>query len=83
MDARKERYEAADLKKLMKGSTRILVAKGKKSWSFSNPKSAADWEEVAAVAIGPTGNLRAPTLRRGKKWVVGYGEDAWSEEFGA
>ena len=66
----------------MKGAREVLVAKGKKSWTFKAPKSAADWEEVAAVAIGPTGNLRAPTLRMGTRWIVGYGEDAWVEAFG-
>lgn len=67
----------------MKGASKVLVVKGKKQTTIPSPRSAADWEEVAAVAIGPTGNLRAPTLRRGKKWVVGFAEDAWVDEFGA
>ena len=82
VDARKERYGEEDLRKLMKGAREVLVAKGKKSWKFTQPKSAGDWEEIAAVAVGPTGNLKAPTLRRGDKWVVGFGEEAWVEAFG-
>ena len=28
--------------------------------------------------LGPTGNLRAPTLRAGKTLIVGFNEDAYS-----
>lgn len=83
MDARHQRYTAADLPALMKGASEVLVAKGKKSQVFEPGTDKAAWKEVAAVAIGPTGNLRAPTLRRDKRWIVGFGEDAWREVFGA
>ena len=29
-------------------------------------------DEVAALVVGPSGNLRAPTLRRGKTLLVGF-----------
>jgi len=32
--------------------------------------------------LGPTGNLRAPTIRRGKTVIVGFNEDAFGELFG-
>jgi arsenate reductase-like glutaredoxin family protein len=81
VDAKKQRYTAADLPALMKGASEVLVAKGKKSQVFQ-PTDKAAWKEIAAAAIGPTGNLRAPTLRRGKRWIVGFGEEAWREAFG-
>jgi len=28
--------------------------------------------------LGPTGNLRAPTLRAGKTVLVGFNEEAWA-----
>jgi hypothetical protein len=28
--------------------------------------------------LGPTGNLRAPTLRAGRTLLVGFDEDTWS-----
>jgi hypothetical protein len=43
--------------------------------------SATDPEFVAAV-LGPTGNLRAPTVRTGKTWLVGFNEDMYSDRFG-
>lgn len=82
MDARKQRFEAADLRQLMRGAKSVLVAKGKKSQRF-DPREGGDvWERLAAVAIGPTGNLRAPTLKLGDRWIVGFGEEAWNEELG-
>jgi hypothetical protein len=32
--------------------------------------------------LGPTGNLRAPTIRRGKTVIVGFNEDAFGDLFG-
>jgi hypothetical protein len=29
--------------------------------------------------LGPTGNLRAPTARRGDTLYVGFSEDAWRD----
>jgi len=56
------------------------VAKGKKVQSFDPRKDAA--ADIAAVALGPTGNLRAPALRMGKNWLIGFNEEAYSERFG-
>jgi arsenate reductase-like glutaredoxin family protein len=32
--------------------------------------------------LGATGNLRAPTIRAGKKLLVGFNEDVYREVFG-
>ena len=34
-------------------------------------------EEILALLIGPTGNLRAPTARVGKTMLVGFNEEAY------
>ena len=58
----------------------MIVAKGKKVDRFEPggkaPKAAVD------AMLGPTGNLRAPTLRVGKTTLVGFSEDAYREVFG-
>ena len=41
-------------------------------------KADYDAEELRKVAIGPSGNLRAPTLRAGKSWYVGFSEEAYN-----
>jgi hypothetical protein len=34
------------------------------------------------MMLGPTGNLRAPTLMVGKKVIVGFNEDLYGDVFG-
>ena len=55
------------------------MAKGKKVRTFAPAKD--DPEEIAAAALGPTGNLRAPAIRTGKTWLIGFNEEAYSEKF--
>ena len=38
--------------------------------------------ELAKVLLGPTGNLRAPALRRGKTLIVGFDEGTYKKVFG-
>ena len=54
-----------------------MVAKGKKITEFESPSP----EDEAAVTamLGPTGNLRAPTLRVGKTLLVGFNEERYAE----
>ena len=40
-------------------------------------RDSATW--VVDAMLGPTGNLRAPTIRKGKKIIVGFNEDVFSE----
>ena len=39
-------------------------------------------EEIKKVLLGPTGNLRAPTLRKGKTLIVGFNEEMYDELVG-
>ncbi len=68
---------AGDAKEIARDSARVYVAKGKKLDVFEI--KTADLEEVVEKMLGPTGNLRAPTLRVGKTTLVGFNEDAFSE----
>ncbi len=56
---------------------RVIVAKGKHVQSFE-PGGRAPAEVVEAM-LGPTGNLRAPTLRVGKTILVGFDEQTFRE----
>jgi hypothetical protein len=55
----------------------VIVAKGKKVEAFS-PAGEAPKALVDAM-LGPTGNLRAPTLRVGKTVLVGFAEAAYRD----
>ncbi len=54
----------------------MIVAKGKKVTTFK-PGAKPDQEVVQAM-LGPTGNLRAPTLVTGITVVVGFNEDEYA-----
>lgn len=53
-----------------------MVARGKKILDFDMASDVTDDELLAAV-IGPSGNLRAPTIRVGKTIGVGFSEEAF------
>ena len=56
------------------------MAKGKKLTEFSVAASIS--KDAVAAMLGPTGNLRAPTLRVGKTLLVGFNEDVYNGVFG-
>ena len=53
----------------------VIVAKGKKVASFLIKGTPGD--EVVDAMLGPTGNLRAPTMRVGKTVMVGFNEEQY------
>ncbi|NCC77472.1 MAG: hypothetical protein EOM08_13680 [Clostridia bacterium] len=71
-DARKEVLAGEAAWQLLSQASEILVATGKKVQTF-NPR-VDDKNAILAVALGRTGNLRAPTLRIGDRLLIGFGE---------
>ena len=60
---------------LAKAASKVVVAKGKQVSEFE-PGGKAGRALVDAM-LGPTGNLRAPTLRQGKTVIVGFNEEVF------
>lgn len=60
----------------------LYAAKGKKVVHLNLKKDQPDQETLKKLILGPTGNLRAPTLRKGKTLVVGFNEETYSKIFG-
>ena len=75
------KLQADDAKKLLKGASRLVVAKGKKVSEF--PVGSRIPAETVAAMLGPTGNLRAPTAIVGKTVLVGFNDDAYGDALGA
>jgi arsenate reductase-like glutaredoxin family protein len=67
---------------LARTADKVVVARGKKVVTFDMKKEPPDDDMLAAHLLGPTGNLRAPTLRKGKTLLVGFGEEAYRQVFG-
>ena len=63
----------------MQTVSRVIAVKGKKVLDFSLKKNQAPAEDLMSAVIGPSGNLRAPAIRRGKTLVVGFHPDAYGE----
>jgi arsenate reductase-like glutaredoxin family protein len=63
-------------------AARIIVMKGKKVTTFDLKKDKPKVEDLLAVMLGTTGNLRAPTTVRGKTVLVGFNQEIYDEYFG-
>jgi hypothetical protein len=81
VDAGKSRLGRAEALKLAREANTIVVAKGKKVVIFEMKKDPPDEKTLLGALLGPTGNLRAPTLRRGTTLLVGFEEGAFSSLF--
>ena len=75
-----KKLQAADAKALLKDTSRLIVAKGKKIQEFD--VGGGPSADAVQAMLGPTGNLRAPTARVGKTLVVGFNEEAYSVVLG-
>lgn len=83
IDARKERYGDSEALELLDGKSTLLVAKGKKVTKVDLRKDRPEDSALTLLMLGPTGNLRAPTLIVGKKVVIGFNQELYEEVFGA
>ena len=55
----------------------VIVAKGRNVREFRGPdRTSAD---CVGAMLGPTGNLRAPTLKVGKTVLVGFDEKTYED----
>lgn len=82
VDAKKETHQKEDAIKLLGGVSELYAAKGKKVVHLNFKKDEPTEEEMLKLVLGPTGNLRAPTLRVGKKLIVGFNDEMYSDVFG-
>jgi len=73
------RLDRADALKLARAASRVVAAKGKNVVAFDMKKAPPDDETLLAALLGPTGNLRAPTLRVGKTLLVGFNEEMYRD----
>jgi hypothetical protein len=60
----------------------VYATKGKKVIHLDLRRDKPDRATLEGVLIGPTGNLRAPTLRRGRTLLVGFDEATYAKVLG-
>lgn len=78
-DASKVRRGADDALALAHEAETIYVAKGKKIVIFDMKREPPDDETLRAHLLGPTGNLRAPTIKKGRTLFVGFSQEAYEQ----
>ncbi|MBT8489152.1 MAG: hypothetical protein HKN72_16860 [Gemmatimonadetes bacterium] len=80
--AGKEPIEGSDALKVLKGADELFVAKGRKTVHFDLQKDRPTDDELLTLMLGRSGKLRAPTLRVGKKVVVGFNAELLESTLG-
>jgi arsenate reductase-like glutaredoxin family protein len=72
VSANKNRLGVPGALELVGKCNRLVVSKGTKAYEIDLKREPKTAEELQALIIGPTGNLRAPTIRHGKTLYVGF-----------
>lgn len=80
--ANRTKLGAAEALRLARAASKVIVARGKKVVVFDLASDPPGDEALLAAMLGPTGNLRAPTLRKGTTLLVGFNEETYQEHFG-
>lgn len=77
VDAKKVGFDGPAALELAGDVSKIVIAKGKKVVSYDMKKDRPDDDELLKGMLGPSGKLRAPTIRVGKTLLVGFSDDAY------
>lgn len=79
MDARKATLKEKEALALAGGVDDIYASKGKQVIHVDLKKDKPDAATLKRLLLGPTGNLRAPTLRKGRTLIVGFDEATYAK----
>lgn len=78
-DAKKKTRGVDGARELLKDADEIFIAKGKNVVHLNLKEAKLD--DVVPQMLGPTGNLRAPTLRKGRALMVGFNKEIYEKLF--
>lgn len=81
MDARRSTLKEKDALGLIGEVDEIYASKGKQVVHLDLRKDKPDKATLQGLLLGPTGNLRAPTLRKGRTLIVGFDEATYGKLF--
>jgi arsenate reductase-like glutaredoxin family protein len=66
---------------LARSARRVITGRGKNITTFDMVGDPPDDDTLAAAILGPSGKLKAPTIRIGDTLLVGFNEAAYRECF--
>jgi len=81
VDARKVRLKQKEALAMLTDVDEIYATKGKRVTHVDLRKEHPGNEALLSLVLGPTGNLRAPTLRVGRTLLVGFDEATYEKMF--
>ncbi len=79
MDAKKTTLKERDALAVVREVDEVYATKGKRVVHLDLKKDQPDRATLLGLLLGPTGNLRAPTLRTGRTLIVGFDEDTYAK----
>jgi arsenate reductase-like glutaredoxin family protein len=79
VDARKTTLKEKEALALVRDVDEIYASKGKQVVHLDLKATKPDKAALLGLLLGPTGNLRAPTLRKGRTLLVGFDEAAYTK----
>jgi arsenate reductase-like glutaredoxin family protein len=77
VDAKKGRLGPEEALALARKASELFVSKGR-SVVHVEMKSKPPDEELLKLLLGPSGNLRAPTIRKGSTLLIGFDPEAYA-----
>jgi hypothetical protein len=75
VNAKQEIYNGEEAWTVIAEASKVYVASGKKIIEFD--PATADKKEMLKKITGRTGNLRAPALKRGEVFYIGYNAEMY------
>lgn len=76
-DAKKAPLAKKEALAFVRTADEVYAGKGKKVVHFDLKKDKPSDADLEAAVIGPSGNLRAPTLKIGRTLIVGFDEETY------
>jgi len=77
VDAKKEVFGAEAAWERLQVTEKVCVGRGQKVHAYLPDVTSKD--EIMHEVLGRTGNLRAPTLKIGNSYYIGYNETMYKE----
>ena len=80
--AKKQPLGPAKALALAKEADEIIATRGRQIVRLDLRKEKPGADQLRSLLIGPSGNLRAPTLRIGRTLLVGFDEETYRKRLG-
>lgn len=80
VNCKKEPLDAEAAIALARAAGQLYATKGQKVVHVDLKKDRPTDDELRALVVGPSGNLRAPTLKAGKTLIVGFQAELYADQ---